>query len=253
MSFEISITALRSIPIVAAGDSLDLLIGDALSRELELNDGDVVVVSQKIISKAEGRTVSLSSISPDDRSRELARKTGKDAKIVQLIIGESSEILRATGNVIISIHRTGHTMANAGVDASNVAGDDDTVLLWPENPDRSAERIRLSLEKRFGVRLAVIVNDSFGRPWRVGVTGAAIGVSGMSAVLDQRGEADMFGRALRVTISAVADQIATAALLVLGEAGEGTPVAIVRGARFSPDDGRGGLSLLRPASEDLFR
>lgn len=251
---RLTIAALRTIPHVVAGDALATIIGDALDREgLTPEAGDVIVVAQKIVSKAEGRMVDLAGIEAGPAAHELAQTTGKDPRLAQLVIDESSEIMRAVPGIAIVRHRLGHVLANAGIDASNVAGNDETVLLWPVDPDASAATLRAAIEARYGVRLAIIISDSLGRAWRVGTMGTAIGVSGIDPVNDQRGDTDLFGRVLRATIIGVADEIAAAASLMIGEGSEGTPVALVRGARYPVADRAGIASLLRPIGEDLFR
>jgi coenzyme F420-0:L-glutamate ligase/coenzyme F420-1:gamma-L-glutamate ligase len=212
------------------------------------------VVAQKVISKVENRAVLLASVSPGAAAREAAAKADKDPAVVELIASEATELMRVVPGVIIARHRTGHVLANAGIDASNVPPEGGAaVLLWPLDPDASARRLREVLQARFGVRLAVIVSDSLGRAWRMGTTGAAIGVAGMKPLRDRRGESDLFGRELQATVIGVADEIAAAASLVIGEAAEGTPAAIVRGAAYDADDEAGIGELLRPLEKDLFR
>jgi coenzyme F420-0:L-glutamate ligase/coenzyme F420-1:gamma-L-glutamate ligase len=185
----------------------------------------------------------------------LAHDSGKPEALAELIVAESSELMRVRENLVIARHRIGHVTANAGIDASNVAAPDrpETVLLWPLDPDASAAGLRQALQARFGVRLAVIMSDSLGRAWRVGTQGTAIGVAGMKPLRDRRGETDLFGRELKATIVAVADEIAAAASLVIGEASEGVPAALVRGAVYEPSEDGVALDLLRPLDQDLFR
>lgn len=251
----LSVKPVVGLPLFGHGDDLAAAIGDALQASGEtLGDGDVVVVAQKVASKVEGRTVALADVKPGAEAREIAAKAEKDPAIVELIAAEAQEIMRVVPGVIIARHRTGHVLANAGIDASNVAVDDeDVVLLWPVNPDASARRLREALQVRFGVRLAVILSDSLGRAWRMGTTGSAIGVAGMKPLRDRRGESDLFGRELKATVIGVADEIAAAASLVIGEAAEGTPVAVVRGAVYDADDEADHSALIRPLDEDLFR
>lgn len=244
------------LPLFAPGDDLAGAIAEALIQGGEsLQDGDVVVAAQKVVSKVEGRTVRLAGVRPGDRAREVALKAQKDPAVVELVLQESQEIVRAAPGVIIARHRTGQVLANAGIDASNVAVQEgaESVLLWPLDPDVSARGLRAALEARFGVRLAVVLSDSLGRAWRMGTTGSAIGVAGMKPLRDRRGETDLFGRELQATVIGVADEIAAAASLVIGEAAEGTPVAIVRGAVYDADDHAGIDELLRPLQQDLFR
>jgi coenzyme F420-0:L-glutamate ligase/coenzyme F420-1:gamma-L-glutamate ligase len=251
----VQVKAISGLPMFAAGDDLAAAIGDALVAGNELvKDGDVIVVAQKAVSKAEGRVTRLDAVKPGDQAREIAAKSGKDPAACELMLQEASEIVRAAPNVVITRHRSGQVLANAGLDASNVEADGGEVLLmWPKDPDASARALREALQARFGVRLAVIVSDSLGRAWRIGTTGHAIGVAGMKPLRDRRGEADLFGRELQATIIGVADEIAAAASLVMGEASEGIPAALVRGASYVADDQAGIGEAVRPLAEDLFR
>jgi len=252
-----SVTAIGGMPLFAPGMSVAAEIARALDRSGEaLRDGDVVVIAQKIVSKAEGRLVRLAGVQPSTEASRLAGETGRPAPLVQLILDESEAVMRATKAAIIVRHRTGHVLANAGIDASNVAGnveggDADTVLLWPADPDASARRIRGEL----GAKVAVIVADSLGRAWRMGTLGTAIGCAGLTAIEDRRGQSDLFGRTLQATVIATADSLAAAAVLAMGEGAEGTPVAIVRGAGkwVTEEDGPGAAAQLRPLAEDMFR
>lgn len=253
----ISIVPLSGLPLFSPGMSVARELADAASRAGEaIGDEDIIVVAQKIVSKAEGRLVSLRDVVAGEAARALAAQTARVPDIAQLILDESSEILRATPMAIIARHRCGHVLANAGIDASNVEGGDaDTVLLWPVDPDASARAIRAEVFQRTGKRPAVIIADSMGRAWRVGTVGAAIGVAGLTVLDDQRGQSDLFGRTLQATIVAVADAVAGAAVLAMGEGAEGTPAAIVRGfARWiSAANGPGAVSGLRPVEQDMFR
>ena len=255
-SSGVEIHPIRGLPLFAAGDNL----ADALARGLIANglapeDGDVVVVAQKAFSKVEGRARTLSTVSLSPQGRDLARKTGKPQALSELILSESVEVMRVRENLVITRHRLGHVAANAGIDASNVGDQNgpETVLLWPADPDASAAALRGALQARFGVRLAVIMSDSLGRAWRTGTLGTAIGVAGMNPIRDRRGEVDLFGRELKVTLVAVADEIAAAASLVIGEAAEGVPAALVRGAVYQPAEDGAALHLVRPLEQDLFR
>ena len=252
---QLSVRALGGLPLFEAGGDLAGAIADAIRASGDVpQDGDVVVVAQKVVSKVEGRTVPLAGVTPGPQARAAAAKADKDPAIVELIAGESQELMRVVPGVIIARHRTGHVLANAGIDASNLpCGGTEAVLLWPQDPDASARRLREALQAAFGVRLAVIVSDSLGRAWRMGTTGSAIGSAGLKPVRDRRGEADLFGRTLQATVIGVADEICGAASLVMGEAAEGTPVAIVRGATYDADDEAGVGELLRPLDKDLFR
>ncbi|MEM3402575.1 MAG: coenzyme F420-0:L-glutamate ligase [Candidatus Hadarchaeales archaeon] len=241
---------LRDFPLVKPGDNLAKIIGDAIVRQgLELRNGDVVAIAQSVVSKAEGRVVDLRRVKPGELAKRIAKRLGKDPRDVQVILDESEEIVRLA-HVIISRTRHGFVCANAGVDRSN-AGPEKATLL-PADPDKSAEKIRAALEKKFGVRLAVIITDTQGRPFRRGCVGVAIGVAGMRPLLDLRGKKDLYGRELKATITCPADAIAAAAVSLMGEAGEGTPVVIVRGAVYKR--GRGtAKELIRPKARDLFR
>ena len=253
----LSVLPVRGLPIFAAGMSVAREVAPAAERQgTPVAPGDVVVVAQKIVSKCEGRTVRLREVSPEAAARELAGKTGRPAALMQLMCDESEEIVRATPAVVIARHRTGHVAANAGIDASNVEGGaEDAVLLWPADPDASARAIRAELGELTGVAPAVVIADSLGRAWRMGTIGTAIGAAGLVIVDDRRGETDLFGRTLQATLVGVADSLAAAAVLVMGEGAEGVPAAIVRGAaRYVTEaDGAGAAAGLRPLREDLFR
>ncbi len=242
----------------APGISVAAEIAAALRQAGEtIGPEDIVVVAQKIVSKAEGRLVQLGNVEPGDAARELAAKTGREPEMAQLILDESSAILRATPAAIIARQTTGHVLANAGIDASNVAGGEGgMVLLWPLDPDASARAIRAELGELCGIRPAVVIADSLGRAWRIGTVGAAIGCAGLTVLDDRRGKGqDLFGRTLQATVIAVADAVAAAAVLAMGEGAEGTPAALVRGAGqwVTADDGPGAASGLRPMAEDMFR
>ena len=251
----LEIIALPAMPLVEPGDDLAALIGDGLARaERVLVDGDVVVVAQKIVSKAEGRFADLADVTPSARARELAAQCDKDPRLVELILTESSEVLRWRPGLLIVVHRLGMVLANAGIDRSNVAagGDSERVLLLPLDPDATCARLRAALAERTGADVAVIINDSVGRAWRGGTVGIALGAAGVAVLDDQRQRPDLFGRPLEVSIEAVADELAAAASLVQGQADEGTPVALIRGfARPGPHAPAG--ALVRPRDEDLFR
>jgi coenzyme F420-0:L-glutamate ligase/coenzyme F420-1:gamma-L-glutamate ligase len=196
--------------------------------------------------------VTLANISPSADSKRIAREAEKSAELVELIRRESEEVMRVRPGVVIARHKSGTVAANAGIDASNVAGDDGVVLLWPEDPDASARHLRDAIASLCGVKVAVIISDSLGRAWRMGTTGAAIGVAGMNPLRDRCGEHDLMGRTLQATVVGVADEIAAAASLAMGEAAEGIPAAIVRGAIYEADDDAGLRAMLRPRAEDLF-
>lgn len=254
----ISLIPVRGMPLFRPGMSVAHELLDAIHRQgEELGNDDVCVIAQKIVSKAEGAIVRLEDVEPGDRAKEIARETEREPQMVQLILDESSEILRATPAAIIARHRCGHVLANAGIDASNVeGGEGGTVLLWPKDPDASARAIRDEIAAISGKRPAVLIADSMGRAWRIGTTGAVIGCAGITVLDDQRGRSqDLFGRTLQATVIAVADSIAATATLAMGEGSEGTPVALVRGTGrwVSREDGPGAASGLRPVAEDMFR
>jgi coenzyme F420-0:L-glutamate ligase/coenzyme F420-1:gamma-L-glutamate ligase len=255
VSGALEIVALSALPEVASGAPLgELLVGAAREAGREPDDGDVVVVAQKVVSKAEGRTRLLAEVEPGERARTLAAKLGKDPRLVELILAQSRRIVRAEGAVLIVETHGGWICANAGIDGSNVAGED-AVTLLPDDADASARRIRAELARVCGARPAVVISDSFGRPWRLGQTDIAIGCAGLVALDDWRGRADAHGRPLAATAIAVADQLAAAADLVRDKA-SGAPATLIRGAgRWrTDDDGPGaGAALQRPAAEDLFR
>jgi coenzyme F420-0:L-glutamate ligase/coenzyme F420-1:gamma-L-glutamate ligase len=262
----LTLTALEGIPEVVEGDDLPGLVRDGLHRTgITLVDGDVLVVAQKIVSKSEGRRVALSGIEPSARAIELAELTRKDARLVELVLRESVEVLRAKRDVIVVEHRRGWIMANAGIDMSNVDTSDaatpdarmtdpdavaDHVLLLPDDPDATCAAMRAALADLADI--GVIINDSFGRAWRNGVTGTALGVAGLPGVVDLRGRRDRFGRVLRTTEVALADELAAAASLLMGQADEGQPVIHARGVPYDRRDGSG-RELLRPKSMDMFR
>ncbi|MFQ5555871.1 MAG: coenzyme F420-0:L-glutamate ligase [Acidimicrobiia bacterium] len=231
--------ALSILPVTGIGDVLpgddvaDVIVSGLGSSGIELQSGDVVVVTHKIVSKAEGRVVAVAD----------------DAEYRRLVLSQAAEVIRRRGDLVITKTEHGFICANAGVDRSNTA--DGSALLLPTDPDRSAHTIRIRLERHAGARLAVVVSDTFGRPWRRGLTDVAIGVSGLEALIDLKGTSDMYGRTLDVTEVAIVDELASAADLVMGKA-SGIPVAIVRGGDFGPGEGRA-TDLVRPADEDLFR
>lgn len=257
-SAGLSVLPLRGMPLFASGMSVAREIAAAVRlMGSVLGPHDVVVVAQKIVSKSEGRTARLHDVEAGEQARGIAEKTEREAAAVQLILDQSSEILRAHPAAIIARHSTGHVLANAGIDASNVeGGDDDTVLLWPVDPDASARAIRAELHELTGANPAVVVADSMGRAWRIGTVGTAIGCAGLCVVDDRRGaDQDLFGRTLQATMIAVADAVAGAAVLAMGEGSEGTPAALVRGVGrwVSAEDGPGMVAGLRPVEQDMFR
>ena len=250
---EVSIAALAGIPLVKQGDDIAGLILDGLAASgFALKRGDVLVIAQKIVSKAEGRGVDLRGVSPSPRAKQLAAEVEKDARLVELVLRESTEVVRHRKGVLVVAHRSGIVLANAGIDASNVAGDEHHVLLLPEDCNRSCRDIRVRLGARTGVEPAVLIIDSLGRAWRNGTVGVALGAAGLPALLDLRGTPDLFGRKLHSTEVGIADEIAAAASMLMGQAGEGTPVVLLRGLNLPSADGSA-ADLIRSRETDLFR
>jgi coenzyme F420-0:L-glutamate ligase/coenzyme F420-1:gamma-L-glutamate ligase len=252
---ELLLRAPGNVPLLAAGDDLAAIIADVLAADgLALADGDVVVLAQKIVSKAEGRLVALSSIMPSERAVELAARAHKDPRVVELILSESTEVLRVRPGVIIVAHRLGFVAANAGIDQSNVGAldCDDRVLLLPVDPDGTCAAIRDRLRATTGADVAVMIIDSIGRAWRNGTIGTAIGVAGMPGLLDLRTRPDLFGRPLQTSELGLADELAAAASLVMGQADEGRPIVLARGVPYARRNGTAG-ELIRPKEIDLFR
>lgn len=246
--------ALDHFPLVEPGDDLAALILDCLQKNhLSLQDKDVIVLAQKIVSKSENRYVELDSITPSAAAVELARKTNKDPRAMEVLLGESREILKTRTNVVIVEHNNGYVHANAGMDQSNISHrQKERLLLLPKNPDESAARLRDALRQRSGVEVAIVINDSFGRPFRHGVCGVCIGAAGFEVIHNRIGDKDLFGNVLKITEIAVADEIAAAASLVMGQADEGRPVVLIRGLTLRASR-EGSQKLLRKKSEDLFR
>ena len=247
----IQITPIRISNEIVLHNDLSVIILDAIDRsQTEIQNGDILVVTHKIVSKAEGRVVDLDSIKPSTKAISMAKEHNKDSRIMELILKESSQILRAKDGIIISETRHGFVCANAGVDQSNVKGD--TAVLLPLAPDESADRIRHAVEKKVGKEVAVIITDTFGRTFRNGQTNVAIGIAGINPIKSYIGTYDMYDRKLRVTEIAVVDEIASASELVMGKA-EGTPVAIIRGYDFEKASKASIKSLIRAKNRDLFR
>lgn len=253
---QITLTAIPGIPMISPGDDLARIIADALSAfHFPLSNSDTVVVAQKIVSKAEGRAIRLSDVTPSPRALELAQVVQKDPRLIEVILSEAVEVVRVRPGLIIVRDRRGWVCANAGVDRSNVMQDgsgDECVLRLPLDPDASAARLRQGLRQRTGVDVGVIIADSHGRPHRNGVIGVAIGVAGLPALEDWRGRVDLFGYTLQHTEIALADMIASAATLLLGQAAEGTPVVVVRGVQHTARAGAA-RELVRSPERDLFR
>jgi coenzyme F420-0:L-glutamate ligase/coenzyme F420-1:gamma-L-glutamate ligase len=235
------------------GDDLAQLILDGLARaNLNLQTGDVLVVTSKIVSKAEGRIVELESVTPRSEALTLAETTHKDPRMVELVLQESLSISRAAAGVLVVRHRLGFVSANAGIDQSNVDGSEDRVLLLPLDPDASARALRDCLRERTNAEVGIVISDSHGRPFRMGNVGVAIGAAGVPTLLDLRGNEDLFGRVLRISQQGYADMIASAANLLTGEGNEGRPVILLRGLQFEPED-EAAKELNRPPEQDLYR
>ncbi len=253
----LTFTPLPQMPLICPGDNLaDMLLASLQIARITLEDGDILVVSQKIVSKAEGRLVNLATVTPSKEAIELAKRSEKDPRLVELILRESKEVLRVRPGTIIVEHRLSFVCASAGIDHSNVRGEDgdpeDWVLLLPEDPDRSALDIRRKIKVATGNRIGVMIIDSHGRAWRLGTIGTAIGISGLPGVVDERGWQDLFGYRLKITIVAAADELAAAASLVMGEAAEGIPAVHVRGFPY-PLRESSLKELIRSKENDLFR
>lgn len=253
----LSISPLKNIPLIRQGDSLaDIILKSLQETNTELKNNDILVLAQKIVSKAEGRMVNLATVTPTPQAVDLAQKAEKDPRVVELMLQESNEVVRLRKGTIVVEHKLGFICANAGIDHSNVAGDgsskEEFVLLLPEDPDHSAKLIREQLLEKTGLDIGVMIIDSHGRAWRNGTVGMCIGLSGVPALIDERGWKDLFGYTLKVTIVGVADELAAAASLIMGQAAEGTPVAHVRGFPYPLQEGSL-KELIRPKDQDMFR
>jgi coenzyme F420-0:L-glutamate ligase/coenzyme F420-1:gamma-L-glutamate ligase len=257
-----TLTPLQHIPLIRQGDNLaDIILKSLRDSDLDLQDNDILVLAQKIVSKAEGRMVNLANISPSQKAIDLGAQTEKDPRLVELMLRESNEVVRFRKGVIVVEHKLGFLCANAGIDHSNVSplpvgeaagAREELVLLLPENPERSAKQLREEINQRTGKKTGVMIIDSHGRAWRIGTVGVCIGLSGIPAIIDERGWNDLFGYTLKATIVGVADELAASASLVMGQAAEGTPVVHVRG--FPYPLGEGSLQdLIRPKDLDMFR
>jgi coenzyme F420-0:L-glutamate ligase/coenzyme F420-1:gamma-L-glutamate ligase len=253
----LTLTPLQNIPLIRQDDNLaDILLKSLHETKIELQNDDILVLAQKIVSKAEGRLRNIADVVPSARALELAEKSQKDARVVELMLQESNEVLRIRVGTIIVEHKLGFVCANAGIDHSNVMGagneKEEFVLLLPGDPDRSARNIREQIKQKTGVNIGVMIIDSHGRAWRNGTVGICIGLSGLPALIDERGWKDLFGYTLQITVVGVADELAAAASLMMGQAAEGTPVVHVRG--FPYPLGEGSLKeLLRLKNQDMFR
>ena len=250
----ISLYPLQGIPLIRSGDDLSTIIIESVhSNKFQWSDSDILVIAQKIVSKSEGRLVNLKQIQPSKHSIELASRTEKDPRLVELILSESKKVIRFKKGLIVVQNHQGVILANAGIDHSNVEQDDenDQVLLLPKNPDVSAEKIHKNLFARTGFHLGVIINDSIGRAWRNGTIGTAIGVAGLPAILDLKGRDDLFGNPLQVSEQAIADELASAASLIQGQADEAIPVVLIKGFKTLLDN-IPASSLIRDIKNDLF-
>ena len=252
----LTLTPLLNFPLIRQDDNLaDILVKSLQETQIELHDNDIIVLAQKIVSKSEGRMVNLATVTPSQHAIELAQKADKDPRVMELMLQESNEVLRIRIGTIIVEHKLGFVCANAGIDHSNVmsgGNTEDYVLLLPEDPDRSARNIREKIKQTTGKTIGVMIIDSHGRAWRNGTVGICIGLSGLPAIVDERGWKDLFGYALKITIVGVADELAAAASLVMGQAAEGIPAVHVRGFPYSL--GEGSLKdLIRPKEQDMFR
>ena len=259
----VTLTAVPGIPPIGPRDDVAaILVAALVAAAMTPASGDVLVVAQKIVSKAEGRIVDLNGVTPSARARELAAKVDKDPRLVELILRESSEVVAHKPGVLVVAHKLGFVLANAGIDRSNVAPpsdsgpdsgpDSEPVLLLPVDPNASAAALKARLDDHFGAALGVVVSDSVGRAWRNGITGIALGAAGLPALRDLIGQTDLFGRRLEVTQTGFADEIAGAASLVMGQADEGLPAVLVRGLSWR-EPAADATALLRPKDQDLFR
>ncbi|MGJ3238202.1 MAG: coenzyme F420-0:L-glutamate ligase [Anaerolineae bacterium] len=245
--------ALKNVPMIQAGDDLAQVIINAIAcNDFTLQTDDMIVIASKIVSKAEGRKIQLSEVQPHEDAIFLAEEVGKDPRIVELILNESRLISRMRRGVLVTEHLLGFVSANSGLDASNVDGTQQSVLLLPENPDVSAQHIRTRLKQYTGLDTAIIITDTHGRPFRLGNVGVALGVAGVRALWDRRGEQDLFGREMIATVLGYADMVASAAHLLMGEGAEGLPIVLIRGLQFPQGDGKAS-DLNRPSELDLYR
>jgi coenzyme F420-0:L-glutamate ligase/coenzyme F420-1:gamma-L-glutamate ligase len=252
---SLQLFALHDFPLVKPGDDLAVQISQSLAdNQLTLQDGDIVVLAQKIVSKAENRYRALKDFTPRDEAIQLAKETGKDARAVELVLQESNRVLRYRYGSIVVEHKLGFVHANAGIDQSNLPdnADSEMALLLPEDSDASAAALLNALQQKHNVKIAVVINDSFGRAWRLGTVGISIGIAGFDPLLDLRGAPDLFGRTLEITQVGIGDEIAAAASLLMGQAGEGVPVVILRGLQLPEAKGSVQI-LLRKPNEDMFR
>jgi coenzyme F420-0:L-glutamate ligase/coenzyme F420-1:gamma-L-glutamate ligase len=249
----VQVIAVEGLPLINSGDNLGKLIVEATKKQnTPIQEKDVIVVTHVVVSKAEGNVINLDSVTPSERAKEIAQKTNKDPAMVEVILQKTRDIVRIGENSIIAETNSGIICANAGVDRSNVSGDRNVVPL-PENPNASAQNIRQEIKRLTGVDVAVIVSDTHGRPFRMGEINVAVGVAGLKPIRDRRGEKDLFGYVLRIKQTAIADELSSAAELVIGQASEGIPAAIIRGYDYKADENGSAGNLTRPKEKDLFR
>ena len=249
----VKVIAIENIPLIKNGDNIGQLIVEAAKKQnTPLQEKDVIVVTHVAVSKAEGNIINLDEIVPSEQAKEIAQKTGKDPALVEVILRETKDIVRISQNSIITETKSGVICANAGVDRSNVSGDRNVVPL-PKNPNASAQNIRQEIKRLTGVNVAVIVSDTHGRPLRMGEINVAVGVAGIKPIRDRRGEKDLFGYVLRIKQTAIADELSSAAELVIGQANEGIPAAIIRGYNYQTAENVSATELTRPKEKDLFR
>ena len=249
----VKIIAVKNLPLITEGDNIaELIFNAAIAQNTPIRDRDIIVITHVAVSKAEGDIVNLDDVVPSEQAIEIAQKTGKDPALVETILRETKEIVRLGPNSIITEIKNGMVCANAGVDKSNVEGER-TVALLPKNPDATAQKIRQEIKRLTGFDVAVIISDTHGRPFRMGEVNVAVGVAGIKPLRDRRGEKDLFGYVLKVKRTAVADELASAAELVMGQADEGIPAAIIRGYKYQPVEDASATELVRPKEKDLFR
>jgi coenzyme F420-0:L-glutamate ligase/coenzyme F420-1:gamma-L-glutamate ligase len=249
----VEIIAVENLPLIKKGDNLAELICNAAKKQsMPIQERDVIVITHVAVSKAEGNVVNLGEVSPSELAKEIAQKTEKEPALVEVILRETKEIVRMGPNSLITETKSGIVCANAGVDRSNVEGEGNVVLL-PKNPNGSAQKIRQKIKSLTGRDVAVIISDTHGRPLRMGEINVAIGVAGIKPIRDRRGEKDLFGYILKIKQTAVADELASAAELVIGQANEGIPVAIIRGYAYQIAENASAVELTRPKEKDLFR
>jgi coenzyme F420-0:L-glutamate ligase/coenzyme F420-1:gamma-L-glutamate ligase len=253
MAETIKIIPVRGLPLIKKGDNLANLILFALKKQkIHLKEKDIIVITHVAVSKAEGNVINLDEVSPSKRAREIAKKTEKDPALVEVILRESKEIVRMRRNSIIAEHNCGMVCANAGIDRSNVQGEKN-IVLFPKDANDSAKRIKKEILDKVGFNVGIIISDTHGRPLRRGEINVAIGVAGIKPIRDRRGEKDLFGHIMRIKRTAIADELASAAELVIGQTNEGIPVAIIRGYNYQSSENVSANELARPKERDLFR